>query len=535
MTVPAGFCHEPLADWSREDNMMKMSAAVRKDEKELNKTYPTLYPLFIGGERVIKTEAIFSNNPASSGRIIGLITKANAALIHEAAEGAYEVWKKLWRGVLFAERADYLLKAAEIMRERRFDLASLAVFEVGKNWQEADADVAEAIDYLEFYARRMLELGEPKITEETPGELNQIRYVPRGVVAVIGVWNFPWAINVGMISAALVTGNTVVFKPASVSAIIGWHIVDIFRKAGVPDGVLNLIAGSGQEAGEELIKSPKVIGIAVTGSKETGLRIQQLCSQYPCEYGFKEIVAGEFGGKGKIIVDSDADLDEAVREVIRSAFGYSGQKCSACSVAIVTEDIYDCFLRRLTAAAKSIIVGRPQDPGSMLGPLISKKALEKVREYVEIGKREAKMVYCGEIPTALSSAGYYHPPVIFADVPVDARIAQEEIFGPVLSVVKAKNFDEAVEFFNHSDYALTGGIFSRLPSHVARAGEECGAGNFYINRGITGAMVGRQPFGGWKHSGVGSKAGSRNYLLRFLYEKIVTENLMRRGVALADC
>lgn len=526
MDTLSDFQHEPLLDWSQQENHARMRLALSRAKLDLRK----IYPLVIGEKYVTTGDVITSVNPANFSQVIGYVASANESLAGQAVDIAFRAWQ-FRRRIPYRERAQYLFRAAQIMRKRRIDLAALCVLEVGKNWREADGDVAEAIDYLEFYARRMLELGESRPTEDVAGERNESSFVSRGVIAVIGVWNFPWAINIGMISGALVTGNTVVFKPASVSAVIGWNIAEIFRAAGLPDGVLNFLSGSGQETGEALLKHSKVIGVAATGSKETGLRMQQICAQYPCSYGFKEIVAGEFGGKDKIIVDSDADLDEAVRGVCNSYLGYQGQKCSACSVVIVHKDVYERFLERLVEAVKSVRIGPPEAPDNFMGPVISERALLKIKEYTRIGKEEGRVAYEGELSRELTLQGYYHAPIIFADVAVNARIAQEEIFGPVLSVVRAESFEEALAFFNNSEYALTGGVFSRLPSHIELAKQECDVGNLYVNREITGAMVRRQPFGGWKYSGVGSKAGSPHYLLRFMYEKTTTENIMRRGFA----
>jgi len=522
----SNFRNEPLTDWSLKENIESMRQALFQVRKEFGKRYPFM----VGDALVLSHQTVKSLNPANFKETVGLVSMVNNYWIDRACREAYEAWQ-FWQRIPYQERAEYLFEAAKIMRKKRFELVALTVFEVGKSWIEADADVAEAIDFLEFYSRQMLEIGEPKITEKIPGEHNQTVYIPRGAIAVIGVWNFPFAINVGMISGALVTGNTVVFKPASASAVIGYKIAEIFKEAGLPDGVLNFVPGSGEKVGEALVTHPKIIGVAVTGSKQTGLRIQQLISHYPCDYGFKAIVAGEFGGKDKIIIDSDADLDEAVKGVRDSWLGYQGQKCSACSVVIPVADIYNRFLERLIEAAKSLKIGPPENPANFIGPVIDEHALDKIKRYIEIGKTEGKLVYIGEIPPDLAKIGYYLPPVIFTDVQRRARIAKEEIFGPVLAVVEARDFNEAVEIFNDSEYALTGGLFSRLPSHIERAKRELNVGNLYINRKITGALVGRQPFGGWKYSGIGSKAGSQDYLLRFMYQKTISENIMHRGFA----
>ncbi len=520
------FKNEPLIDWSSKKNQKRMVQALTTVRQKLGRNYP----LIINGQYMFLSKSIISRNPSNFREVAGFVSSANSQMVDTACYAAYNAWDA-WKKTPYKERARCLLRAAEIMRRRRLELIAWIIFEVGKSWQEADGDIAEAVDFLEFYARRMLEFGSARITKDIPGENNKTWYVPRGVVAVFGTWNFPFSINVGMVSAPIVTGNTVVFKPASLAAISGYKIAEIFCEAGLPSGVLNFIPGSGSEVGEALAAHSKIIGIAITGSKETGLRLQKVCAENPCEYGFKEILVGEFGGKDRIIIDSDADLDEAVRGVKESWLSAQGQKCSACSVVITVGNVHDVFLARLIEAARSLKIGSPEDPSVFLGPLIDDKALEKVKEYVEIGKSEGILAYFGNLPAGLAERGYYHPPVIFTDVDQNARIAKEEIFGPVLAIIKAESFDQALEIFNDSEYALTGGLYSRLPSHIECAKKECNVGNFYINRKIIGAFVSRQPFGGWKFSGTGSKAGSRDYLLRFMYQKTLSENTLRRGFA----
>lgn len=531
MPVPIGFCNEPLTDWSQEENRRKMQEAILG----VRRAFGQEYPLVVGKSLVFTGQVISSVNPANYNKIVGLVSQANSSWVDKACQEAFKAWQD-WQRVPFWKRVKYLFRAAELMRRRRFELAALVLFEVGKNWREADADIAEAIDFLEYYARSMSELGPPTVTQEVPGEHNETWRVPTGVWAVIGTWNFPFAINVGMVAAAIVAGNTVVFKPASASAVIGYKISEIFRQACLPDGVLNFLAGSGGEIGEELVRHPKVINVAFTGSKKVGLIIHRLCGQHTCDYGVKELRVGEFGGKGKIIIDSDADLDEAVKGAVDSAFEYCGQKCSAGPVNIVIDGsrdraLYNRFCKRLVEATESIKIGPPEEMGTFMGPLVGQGQLDLVCTYVQIGKSEGRLLYEGIVSKELAEQGYYHAPVILTDVSTKARIYQEEIFGPVLAVVRAENLDQAIGMFNDSEYALTGGIFSRLPSHCERAARECACGNFYINRKITGAIVGRQPFGGWKFSGVGSKAGGKNYLLRFMYEKTISENVMRRGYA----
>lgn len=515
------FQNEPLIDWSLKENREKMRRALVGARKYLGKIYPNLI-----GDRYISCGKTFpSLNPADHKEVVGYLSSASEDTIRRATKTALVAWQS-WKRIQYYKRVEIMLHAANIMRRRRFEFAALVVLETGKNWQEADGDVAEAIDYLEYYGRQMLELGEPQVTQEVPGERNYTLYIPRGVVGVIGVWNFPFAIPMDRISAALVTGNTVVFKPSPYSSVIGFRIAEIYREAGVPEGVFNLVFGDKVE-GRMLMGDSNIIHRRFTGSAEVLREIQRITALAEVD-GFGE-VKGESGGKGKIIIDKDADLPEAVRGVMASAFEGAGQKCSAGSVNIVLEDVADEFLERLVEATRSISIGSPEEPETLMGPLISQSQLEKVRKYVEIGKREAGLAYEGVVPPEFAGKGYYHAPVIFVDADVRSRIYQEEIFGPVLTVVKAKNLDQAIQFFNNSRYALTGGIFSRLPSNIERAVKECECGNFYVNRKITGALVGRHPFGGYKLSGTGSKAGSKDYLKEFMYERTVSENRMRHG------
>jgi RHH-type proline utilization regulon transcriptional repressor/proline dehydrogenase/delta 1-pyrroline-5-carboxylate dehydrogenase len=403
------------------------------------------------------------------------------------------------------------------------------VFEVGKTWREADADVTETIDYLEFYGRELLRLDRPRHLYPIPGETNEYFYQPRGVVVVIPPWNFPMAILTGMTAAALVTGNTVVLKPAIQSPVIAARLVELFSEAGVPHGVLNFLPGPGTEIGEFLVAHPHVHMIAFTGSRAVGCRINARAAELQEGQDHLKRVLAEMGGKNAILVDEDADLDEAVAGVTASAFGYAGQKCSACSRAIVHKAIYDAFLARLVEAARSLRVGPPEDPGSYLGPVIDATAQRRIRDYIEIGKQEGRLVLNTDV-SALGD-GYFVGPTIFADVPPLARIAQEEIFGPVLAVMKVNSFEEGLAVAMNTPYALTGGVYSRSPAHLAQARREFRVGNLYLNRKCTGAIVGRQPFGGFKMSGIGSKAGGPDYLLQFLEPRTVTENTVRHGFA----
>ncbi len=424
-----------------------------------------------------------------------------------------------------SDRAEVLFRAAEIARSRRKELAAWQVVEVGKGWAEADADVDEAIDHLEYYGREMIRLGKPARLGDYPGEDNRYFYRPRGVGLVIAPWNFPLAISMGMVSAALVTGNAVLFKPSSLSVVNGWLAFSVLREAGVPEGVLHFVPGRGAVMGGHLVAHRDTDFVLFTGSREVGLSIIEKAGRTaPGQRGVKKAVA-EMGGKNAIIVDDDADLDQAVPAVVRSAFGYQGQKCSACSRVVVLAACYDRFLLRLVEAVRSIPVGDPQDPAHFMGPVIDAKAKERIEGYIEDGRREGKIE--AEIP--VPAEGHYVSPVVLTGLPPDSRVLREEIFGPVLSVIRARDFGEALAVANDSDYALTGGVFSRSPVNIERSEREFEVGNLYINRGITGAIVGRQPFGGFKMSGVGSKAGGFDYLLQFLEPRVMSENTMRRG------
>jgi RHH-type proline utilization regulon transcriptional repressor/proline dehydrogenase/delta 1-pyrroline-5-carboxylate dehydrogenase len=419
-----------------------------------------------------------------------------------------------------------LSACAGVLRRRRFDLAALEVFEGGKGWREADADVAEAIDFLEYYGRHMRRLMNPLRLGHEPGELNHLVYRPRGVTAVLSPWNFPLAIPTGMVAAALVTGNAVVFKPSERAPVTGYALVEAFREAGLPDGVLQFLPGL-PDVGRRLVAHPDVPIIAFTGSKAVGLQIiAEAAHVWPDQREVKKVIA-EMGGKNAIIVDDTADLDEAVAGVTASFLGYQGQKCSACSRVIVLDSIHDVFVERIMEAARSVRMGPPEEPGTGLGPLIDERAVQKVLEYLDIARREGTPVL---LPDFDKRPGpNFVGPAIVTGIRPEHRLAREEIFGPVLAVLRARDFDEALAMANASDYALTGSLYSRSPRHIARARDEFLVGNLYINRGITGALVGRQPFGGGRLSGIGAKAGGPDYLLQFVTASVISENTLRRG------
>ncbi|HEX4122759.1 MAG TPA: L-glutamate gamma-semialdehyde dehydrogenase [Verrucomicrobiae bacterium] len=483
------------------------------------------YPLIIGGREVWTENEILSVNPGRPSEVIGHVAKAGRAEADAALDAAQSAFPK-WSRTSVEERARVLDRAAELMRRERFDLTALEAFETGKPWIEGDADVAEAIDFCGFYGEEMRRIAVRHYS--VPGETNTHHYIPRGIAVVIAPWNFPLAILCGMTAAAIVSGNTVIMKPAEQSSVIAWRLMDILQRAGMPAGVVNFLPGPGEEVGAYLVGHPKVSLIAFTGSRKVGLGIFEAAGRVkPGQKQLKHAIC-EMGGKNAMIVDADADIDEAVPAIIHSAFGYQGQKCSALSRLIVVGSNYDRVLERLIEACRDLKVGQPEDPGTVVGPVIDKEAYDRISSYIELGKKEGKLAFQGTVP---QGEGYFIPPTIFTDVSPTARIAQEEIFGPVLCVFKAQDLDEAFASANGTEYALTGGFFSRSPRNIERAKLELEAGNVYINRGITGAMVARQPFGGFKMSGSGTKAGGHDYLLHFLLPRVVTENTMRHGFA----
>ncbi len=522
------FHNQPAADFARPENRRAMTEALQKVDRELGKDYP----LLINGEAVeTPGRSIESLDPSRSSRIVGRTASAGAEHA-DAAVKAARAASASWAATSAVDRAGVLIRAAAILRERIFELSAWEVHECGKPWREAVGDVAEAIDFCEFYAREMIRLAEPR-RRDVPGETNACEHVARGVAVVVPPWNFPLAIPCGMTVAPLVAGDPVILKPAEQSPVIAWKLVEILREAGVPDGALHYLPGLGEEVGQALVHHPDVDLISFTGSRDVGLLInRQAAETRPGQTHVKRVVA-EMGGKNAIIIDEDADLDEAVVGVIESAFGYAGQKCSACSRVIVLEGIYDAFVARLAEAGKAVVVGPAADPETFVGPLIDADARARVLEYRKLAAIEGRVVLDSDA-SELADRGYFVGPMIVADVPPNSRIAQEEIFGPLLAVVKANDLTEALAIANGTAYALTGGVYSRSPASIDRVRREFRVGNLYINRTITGALVDRQPFGGFKLSGLGSKAGGSEYLLEFLLTRCVTENTMRRGFAPDD-
>jgi RHH-type proline utilization regulon transcriptional repressor/proline dehydrogenase/delta 1-pyrroline-5-carboxylate dehydrogenase len=524
------FRNEPVRDWTLAETREHFAAALQAVRAKL--------PYRIGpliGQRERASSAsrrkeaearheIVSVNPNQPDELVGLAVSADRRELKAAVAAAAGALPG-WRETAPDARAEALLAAAAAAREARDELAALEVLEAGKAWEEADADVCEAIDHLEYYARQMLRLGR-QVELGVAGESSRLGYVPRGVAVVIAPWNFPLAISLGMVSAALVTGNTVVFKPSSLTPVLGSMAARLLVGAGLPAGVLNFLPAGGAQAGDLLTGHPAVSLVAFTGSKEVGLHILERGGRYAQEAGELRAVIAEMGGKNAVIVDADADLDEAVVQVVRSAFGYQGQKCSACSRVVVLEGVYARFLERLKAAAESLPMGPVEDPANVVGAVIDAASRDRIRRYIDLGRREGKTLLVRKPP---AGPGFTVPLAIFHDVKPRSRIAAEEIFGPVLSVFKVKDFEQALAVANDSPYALTGGVFSRSPENLARAARDFRAGNLYLNRGLTGAVVGRQPFGGSGLSGLGTKAGGPDYLLSFLLPRTITENNLRRG------
>jgi len=480
------------------------------------------YDLWIGGERVKTGDLLRSVNPSNPQETVGVHHRASAELARRAVEAAHAFFPT-WADTPAEDRIRMLRAAAAAIRRRKLEFDAWLVFEAGKTWPEADADVSEAIDFCEYYAREMQRLAGPQPPDvQLPGEHGEIHYLPLGVGVIIPPWNFPLAILVGMTVASLVAGNTAVIKPSSETPTIAAKFTEVLREAGFPDQSFCLLTGSGAAVGDVIVQHPKTRFVAFTGSRDVGLRINELAAKTaPGQIWIKRVIA-EMGGKDAILVDADCDLDKAVEGVAVSAFGYQGQKCSACSRAIVDAKVYDAFLEKLQARVSKITVGAADKPENYMGPVISEGARRTILDYIEVGKKEGRQL---PIPVAAPDNGYFVPPTVIADVDSKSRIFQEEIFGPVLGVTKARDFDHAMQLANDSQYGLTGAIFSHVPEHVARARRHFFVGNLYVNRKCTGAMVGAHPFGGFNMSGTDSKGGGRDYLLLFLQAKSIAERV----------
>jgi 1-pyrroline-5-carboxylate dehydrogenase len=511
------FRNEPYTDFSVPSNRSAMESALAKVRSQFGKEYP----LHIAGEQVRTGDLLTSVNPSDPTQVVGVHHKATPELADRAVEEAYASFDK-WANTAWKIRIDLLRRVAARLRERKPEFNAWLVFEAGKSWIEAEADTSEAIDFCEYYALLAERLAGPQPIAQLPGERNEMVYVPLGVGVVIPPWNFPLAILAGMTVAALVTGNTVVLKPSSETPTIAAKFVEVLFECGLPARVLSLVTGSGSKIGDRLVLHPKTRFIAFTGSREIGLRINELAAKpQKGQIWIKRVIA-EMGGKDAILVDADADLSKAVDGVVASAFGYQGQKCSACSRAIVDAKVYDEFLAQLQAKVRGVNVGPADDPSYYMGPVISASAEKSILNYIEVGKGEGTLLTGGG---KASDKGYYIEPTVIAGIPPGARIFQEEIFGPVLAVTKADNFGQAMDYVNQSEYGLTGAIYSNNPAHVEEARKRFFVGNLYVNRKCTGAMVGAHPFGGFNMSGTDSKAGGPDYLLLFVQAKSIAEKI----------
>jgi 1-pyrroline-5-carboxylate dehydrogenase len=515
--LPA-FRNEPLTDFSTPANRRAIEEALARVRAQFGREYE----LLIGGQRLKTGDLLRSVNPSNPREVVGVHHRATPALARRAVDEAYTYFPQ-WSTTPAEERVACLLRVAAILRRRKFEFDAWLVFEAGKTWPEADADVSEAIDFCEYYAREMQRLSGPQPSEvQLPGERDEVHYLPLGVGVVIPPWNFPLAILTGMTVASLVTGNTAVIKPSSETPTIAAKFAEVLLEAGFPDKSFALLTGSGATVGDTIVEHPKTRFVAFTGSRDVGLRINQLAAKpQPGQIWIKRVIA-EMGGKDAIVVDADCDLEKAVEDVTVSAFGYQGQKCSACSRAIVDAKVYDAFLEKLRARVSQIRVGAADQPDNYMGPVISEGARRTILDYIETGKQEGRQLPVG---VAAPKEGYFVAPTVIADVDPQARIFHEEIFGPVLAVTKARDFDHALEMANDSQYGLTGAIFSNDRAHVERARRQFFVGNLYVNRKCTGAMVGAHPFGGFNMSGTDSKGGGPDYLLLFLQAKSIAERV----------
>lgn len=513
------FKNEAFLDFKEPENKRRMQAALAHVESQLGHDYD----MIIGGARVRSDRWITSVNPARPMQVIGRHAEAGEEHVEQAiaaAEQAFAIWSR-WS---MTDRIAVLLRTAELVAEHKFEFCAWLSVEVGKNWAEADADVGETIDFLEFYAREAMRLDQTTTPIQLPGERNQLRYIPLGVGAVIPPWNFPLAIMAGMTAAAIVCGNTVVLKPSIDAPTIAARFLRLFEEAGLPDGVVNLCHGAGPGFGSTLVAHPQTRFIAFTGSKKVGLEIHERAAKsQPSQHFIKRTIL-EMGGKDAIIVDSDCDLDVALDGVVASAFGFSGQKCSACSRVIVDEAIYDVFCDRLRDRVEALTVGDPT-ANAPVGPVINQIAFDRVQQYLAIGRGEGRLLCGGESAVLAEDGGYFIQPTVFADVAPNSRLAQEEIFGPVLAVLKSTSFDDALKIANGTEYGLTGAVYSRSRPNLERAARDFHVGNLYLNRKCTGAMVGAHPFGGFNMSGTDSKAGGPDYLLLFTQAKSIAEKV----------
>jgi 1-pyrroline-5-carboxylate dehydrogenase len=512
------FRNEPFTDFTKEENARAMREAIAQVRSELGREYP----LVIGGERIKTGRTFDSTNPARKTEVVGSFQKATEELARAAVERANETFQT-WRNVPPQQRADLLFRVASLLRERRHYFSAWMIHEVAKSWPEADGDTAEAIDFCEFYAREMLRYAAPPPLTRVEGEENRLEYIPLGVGVVIPPWNFPLAIMAGMTVASVVTGNTVVLKPSSDAPAIAYKFFELLEEAGMPAGVVNFMTGSGGEVGDTVVDHPLTRYVAFTGSKEIGLRINERAAKvHDGQIWIKRVVA-EMGGKDAIIVDSDTDLDEAAAGVVTSAFGFQGQKCSACSRAIIVGEAYEPVVERIVERTAKLKVGDPTEQATSMSAVINEKAFKTINGYIEKGKEDGGRVVAGG--GSDGEQGFFVEPTVIADVKPGDRVEQEEIFGPVLACIKAEDFDHALRIANDTEYGLTGAVYTNDREKLERARREFHAGNLYLNRKCTGALVGAHPFGGFNMSGTDSKAGGRDYLGLFLQAKVTSEKV----------
>lgn len=513
------FKNAPFIDFSNEQNATAIKVAIAKAEKD----FGAEYPLVINGEHIKTGDILESVNPANFKQVIGRVHRADQKLADRAILAANEAFKT-WQFTAVEHRVSYLVKACAEMRRRKLEFDALLVLEAGKSWNEAEADSSEAIDFMEFYARQALRLALPQPLTQSPNqdEINESFYIPLGAGIVIPPWNFPLAILAGMAAAAMVAGNTVVLKPSSDTPVIGAKFFELFESIGLPPGVLNFLPCSGGKVGDFLVEHPKTRFISFTGSMEVGLRINELAAKTsPGQIWIKRVVA-EMGGKDTIVVDETADLEAAAEGIVASAFGYSGQKCSACSRVVIVDKVYDQLLKKIAERTSQLTVGEIKDNNFYTGAVASQKQFDSINSYIEIGRHEGRVIVGGE-PHKQADEGWFIHPTVIADVAPKARISQEEIFGPVLACLKAENFNDALAIANNTQFGLTGALYSSDRERIARAKREFHVGNLYINRKCTGAFVDVHPFGGFNMSGTDSKAGGRDYLLLFLQAKSFAE------------
>ncbi|USK29366.1 L-glutamate gamma-semialdehyde dehydrogenase [Metabacillus hrfriensis] len=513
MTVP--YKHEPFTDFAIKENQQALQEALAYVNTQLNKEYP----LIVGEERITTAEKITSVNPANKTEVVGVVSKATKELAEKAMEKAAVAFEK-WKKQKPEARASILIRAAAMLRRRKHEFSAYLIKEAGKPWNEADADTAEAIDFLEYYARQMLKLKDGVPVQSREGEQNAFSYIPLGVGIVISPFNFPLAIMAGTAAAAIVAGNTILLKPANSTPVVAAKFAELLEEAGLPAGVLNYIPGSGAEVGDYLVDHPKTRFISFTGSREVGCRIYERAAKVHSGQIWLKRVIAEMGGKDTVAVDKDADLDLAASAIVASAFGFSGQKCSAGSRAVVHQDVYDEVLEKAVELTRKLTVGNPEEAGTYMGPVIDQNSYSKIMRYIEIGKEEGRLMTGGE---GDESKGFFIQPTIFADISEKGRLMQEEIFGPVVAFCKADDFNHILEIANNTDYGLTGALISNNREHIERAKEEFHVGNLYFNRGCTGAIVGYQPFGGFNMSGTDSKAGGPDYLLLHMQAKTTSE------------